>query len=830
MEKVRRQRPGAVLLAALMFFSVVSPLAAQMRASGVVGVPTSFAPAGTSASVSSQCQAPRMLALPTAGISSPLLPGPAFSPSVAAQPSASAAIPAISAVESSGLEASPEAGDFVQPSVAATSKESQPPATRREASARRLVSETTTGWTSRSAGDPSLGVPAEASEGALATLKPAAPASSPASKPSVPSPESILPQPRAAKIIYVAGLVLVAAATPAFIFPALLNAALFSVAAGAVLVGVSAVVSAIQTPKSAPPPDPSPEPSWPRPLAAKVAHIVGSALMVVSAFSIIIPTLVPVAFVSVVTGSALVAGSIVIPEMLPPALVAIKGVALWAGLGSLSLSRFWRQPGSGVESPRGPPAAEPKGWFSSFKIAWATAKSSAADQPALESRVGGSSIKAFRDWFLGGLRAAGAWIPLALAAMAAGWLVKPLDGMVHSAGEVGIIPFDAVLNGTLGSNLLGFIASSLAAQAVTLAVFDRVRVLAGRLGAGRAAGWIAGAVATAVSAALILPVSMLPSVVVPMIAIEAALLWLRVRSNSWLAPLALRGIMSLFFLEAARLTVRLAMGPIAILAGLPAVWTGVAVAGMLLAALAYSASGVGLSALGGALKAQFQRVREFGQAWRSPSPDGAPKSPWALLKLASLWGLVTYAVGDVFFSVVHAMEGGGVEPTPAILVQVLSAPMDMVLFNFLLVGFLEEYVFRRGFFKPFVSRLEKWGLNGRKVFWIAAVASSLIFSLAHYVDFGALLAKLGVGAVGANGLSVTYQFSLAGFLTRVALGMLLAWLYAASGTIFLPILAHFFADSLEGLGLRFGFIPFLAMAAAVLLVQRAWKSRRSSVL
>ncbi|MDE2511131.1 MAG: CPBP family intramembrane metalloprotease, partial [Elusimicrobia bacterium] len=355
------------------------------------------------------------------------------------------------------------------------------------------------------------------------------------------------------------------------------------------------------------------------------------------------------------------------------------------------------------------------------------------------------------------------------------------------------------------------------------------RALAAKAGAGRASGWIAGAAALAVSACLIMLVTTTPSVVGTLLGIEAGLLWLRARSGSWLAPLALRGMFSLIALEFTRLGLALAVPAAGSLIGLPAVWTGVAVAGILFAGLAWSARGVAPSALWAAFQSQVRRVKDFGAAWAKPNPGGAPHSPWPLMKLAALWGMILYALGDLTYSGAHALVGG-TEPTPAILVQMLSSPADLVLAQFLLVGFLEEFIFRRGLFKPILNRLTKWKLNNPKAFWTAAVVSGLIFSYAHYIDFGAILAHHGIGdAAASSGLGGMYAFSLGGFLSRAVLGVVLAWLYAASGTLLLPILAHFLADSYEGLGLRFGFVPFLAMAAVAVLLQlqRVWKTGRT---
>lgn len=556
--------------------------------------------------------------------------------------------------------------------------------------------------------------------------------------------------------------------------------------------------------RAEPPSAPASADSRSRPRAAKAALISGVVLV----------------------GAA--AATFAVPALVPASLALFKGGALWAGFGLMSLSRFWRAPGAGAESPRGPPAAAPAtGRLAALKDAWTAAKAGADAQAGREARVGGSSLKSWRDWFIGGLRAAVTWIPLAMALMIGGAMAaKPFARFVDPATAKMPIPFETV-GAPLGNHLLGYVASNLAYQAVSLAVFDGARALAARLGAGRAAPFIAGAAALSVSAALILTtVTTMPASVGPLLAIEAAALWLRVRSDSWLAPLAMRAVFTFFSLDAARLSVWLFTGTAMALAGLPAVWTGVAVAGMLLAGLAWSARSLRPSALIAALRRVGKSVSDFGKAWRTPSPDGAPKSPLMMLVPAALWGLVTYVVGDLIYWAVQAFEHAA-EPAPAILAQLLSAPVDLVLYNFIIVGILEEFVFRRNLFKPMAAWLGRHGLTAKRAFWVAAVLSALIFSGAHYIDYGALLAKAGLAdGAAASGLGGAYAFSWAGFLTRAALGVLLAWLYAASGTLLLPILAHFFADSLEGLGLRFGFGSFLAMGAAVLLAQLAWKHLR----
>lgn len=548
--------------------------------------------------------------------------------------------------------------------------------------------------------------------------------------------------------------------------------------------------------RPAPPAAPAPGAPRAHPLLARAALFSGAALVAAAAVSFAFPALIPAAVGGVLNGSV-----------------------LYSGFALMSASRFLRAPGAAVEGPKAP--TEASGWFKSVKATWFEARFGADSQAALESKAGGSTWSSFRNWFMGGLRTAALWLPIALAGMVAGWgLAKPFPRFGNPDAQVGMLSFESLEKLSLGGHLLGFVASSLAAQAATLGAFDAVRALAARLGAGRAAPWIAGAAALGVSAFLITLVTTTPSVVGSLLGIEAALLWLRARSGSWLAPLAVRGLISLLSVEFARISVGMAMPAVGTLVGLPAVWTGVAVSGILFAGLAWSAKSLRPSALWSAFQGQLQRVRDFGAAWRTPRADGAPHSPWPLMKLAALWGMILYALGDVSFSGLHAVTGG-VEPTPAALVQMLSSPADLVLANFLLVGFLEEFVFRRGIFKPILARVSKWKLSHPKAFWLAAVASGLIFSYAHYIDFGALLAHFGIGG-SSSVASGMYAFSLGGFAARAILGVVLAWLYASSGTLLLPIFAHFLADSYEGLGLKFGFVPFLAMAAAALLVQRFW--------
>jgi membrane protease YdiL (CAAX protease family) len=532
-----------------------------------------------------------------------------------------------------------------------------------------------------------------------------------------------------------------------------------------------------------------------RPAAARAALAAGAVLVAAAAAAVLAPH-----------------------AAIPAALSASKGYALWSGLGLLSLSRYWRAPQAAAPVPV-PPASAPEGGHGTlrtFRALWANARAAADAQAALEARAGGSSRAAFRDWALGGLRAAAAWLPVTLGAMAVGAAVgKGLELAARLRLPAAGAPA-SVAHMTFMGMTMGPLAASLAQLSAQLLFFDLARrVLAGRV-SERAATGLALGVTLAVTAAALLTLTHSPFVLLATLGADAVMLALRARAGSWLAPLALGGLFSVLSYDSARFAAWLKFGAAGAIVGLPD-WTGAAVAVLLAAGLVYSAKGLRPSALLAALKAQAAAVRGLAAA---PAPEsGAPRSPRPLLKLAGLWGLILYALGDLSYWAVHAFAGGS-EPAPAALAKLLTSPVDLVVYNFLLVGFLEEYVFRRNLFKPMRDRLAKWGASPRASFWAAAVASALIFSGAHYVDYGALLGKLGLGAATASsGLGGAYAFTWAGFTSRAVLGVALAWLYSASGMLLLPIFAHAAADTFEGLGLRWGIAPFLALAVLVLLAQ-----------
>ncbi len=160
------------------------------------------------------------------------------------------------------------------------------------------------------------------------------------------------------------------------------------------------------------------------------------------------------------------------------------------------------------------------------------------------------------------------------------------------------------------------------------------------------------------------------------------------------------------------------------------------------------------------------------------------------------------------------------EPTPEVLRRMLLMPIDAIIFNFMIVAALEEWIFRKGIFTMILGRLKAWVSPARAWFWPAALASSLIFSGAHYVDWTAIMLKLGFGHGDiSSALAGAYAFTWASFLARVAGGMVLAFLYARSGLLIVPMIAHFGSNFLESIGMRWGSGAFLVSAAAVLASQ-----------
>lgn len=517
------------------------------------------------------------------------------------------------------------------------------------------------------------------------------------------------------------------------------------------------------------------------------------------------------------------------PALAPAALVAAKGWLAWGGFSALAAARFMGPAADKSAAVPAPPAPA-VGRFSEYRTGWRRVLHALDVQKTFEARVGDGDKASFSAWAFGamraGLYASGAAL---LAMLVGGAAAKAFSlGGIAVAAAVSSPAADASYAAVAAAPFLGqltaFVAPALVLETVLLkVVFGAGRVALGKVLPPRAAAVIAGglAVAGAVGAMSFLTTSL--SVLLPVAALEAAIVWSYARSGSLGAALIARGLLTLLSLESARVSLWLSFGTAGTLAGLPA-WTVAGVVALLLAGLGVLIARHGLA---GGLAAPSRALGALGEWWRAPEADGRPKAFFPLFKIGVLWGLVTFTVGDLTYRAVHFFSPVA-EAAPDILAKVLTGPLDIVLFNFVIVGFLEEFVFRRNLFKPMRDWLEKRRLSPRAVFWTAALASSLIFSYVHYIDFGALLAKIGIGAGGAAGAVGAYDWAWASFAARTTAGMVLAYQYWRSGLLLVPIVAHFASNTMEGLGLRWGVEAFLLMAAGVLLLQLVGRKPKPS--
>jgi membrane protease YdiL (CAAX protease family) len=495
----------------------------------------------------------------------------------------------------------------------------------------------------------------------------------------------------------------------------------------------------------------------------------------------------------------------------------LPGILTWAGALSFGVGRFFGAPVVRAAGEAKAAALKLPDWISrqlrSFKALIAGAQASADAQIKLEASVGDGAARPFFVWVRAGLRTALYWLPLSLLGMLAGSLLAlPFKESVALAAQqpdmsgVAAIPFGVLFNGYAA----GLVLSELLLLG---AGFRGARAVLSRFLSGSKPSWIAGALALAVSGVLLAFVGYPATLIPAVLGIEAVMIALYARTGSLLAPGLARLGFALAAVEATRMTAYLKVPVAGALAGLPE-YTAVGVA--VLAGGFFLAKG---------LKSQWTRLKELGVWWKTPEPGGAPKKMGPMTTAGLLWAVPLFLSMDAVYRLVHWLIPQS-EPVPEILHKLLLMPVDIILFNFVIVAALEEWVFRRGVFKPMVDRVKKWGAPSKWWFWPAAILSSLIFSGAHYIDWASLLAQLGIGDPNVGGsLAGAYAFTWASFLARAMGGIVMAGLYAVSGSLLLPMVAHFGSNMIEGLGMRWGFWPFLGMVAAILALQW-WRGAR----
>lgn len=527
---------------------------------------------------------------------------------------------------------------------------------------------------------------------------------------------------------------------------------------------------------------------------------------------------------SQILGWVLIGSSTLFLVGLVPAFLPLTGILMaTGGFALLILSTFLKTPtGAGATVPETSPMPI-SGLFSSFRQLYAAARKSLGYQVNFEGAVGGASVKTFKTWLMGAARSALYWLPIGLGGLLAGsilaWPMKKLGWITDGAAAGG-----AVIDSPMSVSLSGYFFLSVAAEALLLGVvFNGLRRLGRRLFPSGPTADLAASVITLAAAGTFLFLTGLPvGIIMPLLGFEAVMIYVYARSGSLAVPVLARALMSLASVESARMAIFLEFGPVAALAALPG-WAGLAVLGIAVGSLALWSLKGGWSALKTLASREVARLQKIGAYWSRTDPEGRPRSPWPVLAVGIFWGLIAYAFNDMTYWAVQFISPM-TEPAPEILKRLLSMPMDVIAFNFMIVVLLEEWIFRRGIFKPMGERVRKWKLPARWWFWPAAIASSVIFSLAHFVDFGSILAALGISSAGSAAFAGTYAWSWAGFAARVSAGMVLAFLYARSGLLLIPMVAHFVSNALESVGLRFGFPVFLLTAAA-LAAAYIWSSR-----
>ncbi len=494
------------------------------------------------------------------------------------------------------------------------------------------------------------------------------------------------------------------------------------------------------------------------------------------------------------------------PRIVISGIGRLSGLLTWAGIALAGVGKFLGPKGKALADLSEPPQAG--AWVAlhlpDTVAIERKAYASAALHRALGSQVGEGSWEDFKAWVLSGATSALCWIPLVLGGMLDGSLFgkNTMSSIKDVPASILGIPLIKIFNGV--------IASSVLEQIVFLGVvFNGARLLSKRLGRGEI---FAGAVSLGLYAVFLLATGYTVSNLVPALAIQAVLTYLYVRSESLFAPALIAFSLSWFGIDSLRLCVGLLKGVPGTLAGLPA-WAGPAVAAVGLAVFAAVA-----------VKRHWTEFRWgfFKAAAREELAKLQALGSARAIVLASLfWGVVGYVANDSSYWSVHLIIPQ-VEPVPEILKRMLLLPPDVLLYcYYAVVGPLEEWVFRGVVFKALSTKLAKWGYSPQAVFWSAAVISSLAFSLAHYVDWCAPLIKMGLvdSSFGGAAMAGAYAFTWAGFAARFVSGMMMAFLYARSGMLIVPIIAHATEDMLESIGLRWGLPTFLTAVAVVMALQ-----------
>lgn len=477
---------------------------------------------------------------------------------------------------------------------------------------------------------------------------------------------------------------------------------------------------------------------------------------------------------------------------LPVPLTALTAMGALA----LGAAKFWGRPRKTEEGsiPLPAPPAVVARFLPTILGIFRRADEAFAAHLRLEGEVGAGSVPAFRDWLRSGMKAAACWIPIALLAMLAGAVVVSPLKLVSGGLDLASTETGQWLLRQSWPRLVARVAAiEVLAQVYLIAGFACCQALLRRRGfkSGDAA-LAAAAVVGACHLSFLLVRGFALMQAAPLLGIQLSLFYAYARTRTLLVPAAANVFMGLVSLYSARMVVLLKadLGSIDALPGIPGARGVLAVLAVSLFLLAVTGS--------------WKSLRE--------------KTPAALPPTGMIWGIAVYLVSYVTYhaaQLVWPVE----EVVPPLLKQTLLMPLDMLVYVFLIGAALEELIFRKGLFKALLARLP---------FWPAALLSAAIFSGFHFIDFSAVLRFLGVNASRLiESLLMVYGFSMAGFLGRVAAGLMLAWLYHRSGLLLVGIVAHFTSNLLEAVGLRWG-LPWMLGAVCAIFALRLLERRSSA--
>ncbi|MBI5883928.1 MAG: CPBP family intramembrane metalloprotease [Elusimicrobia bacterium] len=452
------------------------------------------------------------------------------------------------------------------------------------------------------------------------------------------------------------------------------------------------------------------------------------------------------------------------------------------------------------------------------------ADASLTEHQRFEAEVGGGSVPAFVNWLLSGLKAAMNWVPVSLLAMLGGAvLVSPLKLV---SGGLGLAQTEAgqwILRQSWPHLVARVTAIEVLGQVYALAGFVGFRALFRRLGfKGRNPEFASAAVIGACCLSFLLAHGFFWMQAAPLLGIQLALVYAYCRSRTLLVPAVANVVLGLASLYSARMVVLLTadLGSIDALPGIPGARGVLAVLGLSLALFAASAAWrfcrkEGWGFIFAEASEQWQRLRSLGLWWSRPAD--LPGTPLALVPAGMLWGIGIYLASYLSYYAAHRISPSH-EAVPPILKQTLLMPFDMLVYVFLIGAALEELIFRKGLFNALFKRIKSG--DARVRFWSAAFISAAVFSGFHFIDFGAVLGFLGINASRLiKSLMMVYGFSWAGFIGRVAAGLVLVLIYERSQILLIPIIAHFTSNLLEAVGLRWGLSWFLASVAGIFLLQ-----------